>query len=592
MTTATKRSETGSRKKILCSKRASQSCTSASGSVFSATAHRRSGPPTGLRVGAVAIGAEIVFRRDAVEAAEEKQQLVSLSGDEQRCGNRLVLWNGNASIGLRESEVLVELDDRESRGGDLRRIALLADVVSRDENDAVEAGDEQTRRDGEIGGLDGDAGGASVDVEIDELLLLPHEEDRFGFLARDEEIAHVAGRREVLVQQHRRVEVHEHRDQVERVVAVDHIVRIASRHHQRRHAAQNARREADRLAADLHLIDLLRLRVAVQRDQQQIAAVRADIQQRVVRRRVLLVVGAAHVRERVDAAGVAVHRDGIARLQHVPDDLKPPNRAVADREEEVVSVLQHVVDLRVHHLRFELHDAELGGLVVHQLQAADVVRDHHGDVVRPDEAAPDLVVAAALPLRHAGHVLQKAHLRGRDLHIHAVVHAGVQRLLERGEVGRLDHLEVGVARDRHHVGAAGGRVGAVAGREDRQRVHRVVLQGGERVQPVIHAVRVEIDRRQHLLDGALNAQRDGAEPSRRAVARGGDEAIHRVREGDQLGDAGQRGENRSGLQSLQLALDDVVDGEADATVQQRARRDLSPFSQNSTRCVSVAHIAE
>ena len=39
-------------------------------------------------------------------------------------------------------------------------------------------------------------------------------------------------------------------------------------------------------------------------------------------------------------------------------------------------------------------------------------------------------------------------------------------------------------------------------------------------------------------------------------------------------------------------LDDVVDGQADARIEERASSDLSPFSQNKRRCVSVAHIAE
>ena len=246
---------------------------------------------------------------------------------------------------------------------------------------------------------------------------------------------------------------------------------------------------------------------------------RADIQQRVVGRRVLLVVGIADVREGIDAAGIAVDRDGVARLQHVPHDFEAANRPIAHREEQIVPVLQHVVDLRVHHLRLQFHDSEFVRLVVHQLQAANIVPGNHGDVVRSDEAAPDLAVASALPLRDAFHFLQEPDLRGRDLHVHAVVDAGVQRPLERGEVGRLDDLEMAVARDRDEIGAIGRG-------EDGQRIDEVVFQGGQRIKAVVHVIRNELDRRQNLLDVALDAQRDGAEPTRRSVSRGGNESIH------------------------------------------------------------------
>lgn len=185
---------------------------------------------------AVAIRSEIVFRCDAVEAGEQQKELVGFAWDEQRRGNGFVEGDGDASTGLQQSKVFIELNDAESRGGDLGRVALLVYVVARDEDGSVETGDEETRRDAEFGGLDGDARGACVDVEVDELLLLPHEEERFRFLARDEEVAHVAGRR-VFVQQHRRVEVDQHGDQAERIVPIDHIVRIACGHHQRGNAA-------------------------------------------------------------------------------------------------------------------------------------------------------------------------------------------------------------------------------------------------------------------------------------------------------------------------------------------------------------------
>lgn len=38
-------------------------------------------------------------------------------------------------------------------------------------------------------------------------------------------------------------------------------------------------------------------------------------------------------------------------------------------------------------------------------------------------------------------------------------------------------------------------------------------------------------------------------------------------------------------------LDDVVDGQANARLEEEADSDLSPFSQNRRRCVSVAHMA-
>ena len=366
-------------------------------------------------------------------------------------------------------------------------------------------------------------------------------------------------RRRVFIQQHRRVEVDQHGNQTERIVPIDHVVRIACGHHQRRHAAQNTRRKADRLAADLHFINLLRLRIAVQRDQQQIPAVRADVQQRIVGRSVLLVVGIAHVREGVDAAGIAVHRDGIACLQHVPHDLEASNRPIAHCEEQIVPVLQHVVDLRVHDLRLQFHDSELARRIVHQLQTANIVPGNHGDVVRSDETAPDLGVASTFPLRHTLHLLQESNLRGRDLHVHAVVHAGVQRFLEGGEVGHLDDLEVAVSGDRDEIGAIGRG-------ENGERIDEIVIQGGKRVESVVHVVRDELDRRQNFLDVALDAQRDGAEPTGRSMPRSGNESIHGVRDRDHFGHAGDRGKDRSGLQGLQFVLDDVVDGQADARI--------------------------
>ena len=91
-----------------------------------------------------------------------------------------------------------------------------------------------------------------------------------------------------------------------------------------------------------------------------------------------------------------------------------------------------------------------------QLQTTDVIRSNHSDVVRSDEAAADVIVALALPLRHTGHFLQESNLGGRDLHVNSIVNASVQRFFLCGEIERFDHLEVAISRNRHDVGTIGG----------------------------------------------------------------------------------------------------------------------------------------
>lgn len=110
------------------------------------------------------IRAEIIVRCNPVETGEQENQLAGFSWDEQRGGDGFVEGDGDASIGLHGSEVFIELNDAESRGGDLRRIALFVHVVAGDKHGSVEAGNEETRRDAEFGGLDGDTRGMCVDI--------------------------------------------------------------------------------------------------------------------------------------------------------------------------------------------------------------------------------------------------------------------------------------------------------------------------------------------------------------------------------------------------------------------------------------------